>query len=79
MSKVKVTLAVGLLLLAGIGAYTLTRAPVRVVARSGTPENSALGVTIGDTVLCQAGEVLPAGVTGIRLPIVAFYGSNVNV
>jgi hypothetical protein len=79
MSKVKATLALGVLLLAGLGVYTLTRAPVRVVSRSGAPENATLGVTIGDTVLCQPGEVLPAGVTAIRLPLIAFYGANVNL
>ena len=79
MSPARAALVLGVLLLAGVGAYTLTRSPVRVVARSGSQENTALGVTIGDTVLCQPGEVLPAGVTGIRLPIVAFYGSPVNL
>jgi hypothetical protein len=79
MRNVKVTLAVGVLLMAGVGAVTLTRAPVRVLRASGVPENAALGVTIGDTVVCQAGEVLPSGVSAIRLPAIGFYGSNVSV
>jgi hypothetical protein len=79
MRNVKVTLAVGLLLLAGVGAVTLTRAPVRVLRASGEPENAPLGVTIGDTVICQSGEVLPSGTSAIRLPVIAFFGSNVSV
>lgn len=78
MSKVKATLALGALLLAGVGAYTLTRSPVRVVAFSGKPQKE-LGVTIGDLVLCQPGEVLPAGATAVRLPLIAFYGANVKL
>lgn len=78
MSKVK-ALALGALLLAGIGAYTLTRAPVRVLARSGNPESIELGATVGDVALCQPGEVLPAGTTAIRLPLIAFYGAHVNL
>jgi hypothetical protein len=79
MRNVKVTLAVGILLIAGVGAVTLTRSPVRVLRASGARDNTELGVTIGDTVLCQPGELLPAGTTAIRLPIIAFYGSHVTV
>lgn len=79
MRKVKITIALGILLVAGIGAVTLTRAPVRVVHESGSAEFAELGVTIGDTVICQSDELLPAGVTAIRLPIVAFFGTRVNL
>jgi hypothetical protein len=79
MRNVKVTLAVGILLIAGVGAVTLTRSPVRVLRASGARDNTELGVTIGDTVICQPGEVLPGGVSAIRLPVIAFYGSQVSV
>jgi hypothetical protein len=79
MRNVKVTLAVGILLIAGVGAVTLTRSPVRVLRASGARDDTELGVTIGDTVICQPDEVLPAGVSAIRLPLIAFYGAHVSV
>ena len=79
MSKVKATLAAGIVLIAGIGALTLTRSPPRVLRLSGPPANSSLGVTIADPAICQAEEVLPADVSAIRLPLIAFFGSKVHV
>jgi hypothetical protein len=79
MRKVTVTLALGILLLGAAGAVTLTRSPVRVAYQSGSPEHALLGVTIGDTVLCQADELMPAGIAAIRLPMVVFFGMPVSL
>jgi hypothetical protein len=83
MRNVKVTLAVGIALIAAVGAVTLTRSPPRV-ARVGVPGGDAgstttLASTPSDITVCQAHEALPAGVTGIRLAIWAFYGAQVHV
>ncbi len=84
MSSVKVTLAVGIALLVAAIAVTLTRAPPRVVRavaqeRVGRGEHRKLGLTASNIAVCQAGEVLPAGVSGIRFSMRAFYGARVQV
>ncbi len=82
MRKVTVTLAVGVALLAAVGAVTLTRSPPRVL-RVGEPggdaNNRLLTSSASDFAICQPDEALPAGVTGIRLALWAFYGANVHV
>jgi hypothetical protein len=82
MRKVKVTLAAGIALLAVVGAVTLTRSPPRVVrvgVPGGLPKNSILAQVTGDIAVCQANEALPSDVTGIRLSVWGFYGSQVHV
>jgi hypothetical protein len=76
--QVKVTLGVGIALIAIVGAYTLTRSPPRVV-RTNSPGQALVATTISDLSFCQAGETLPAGVSGIRLAIWAFFGANIHV
>ncbi|HUN77779.1 MAG TPA: hypothetical protein VMU32_02545 [Solirubrobacteraceae bacterium] len=78
-SQAKIALALGFLLIAGIGAYTLTRAPPRVLSSPGGPAGKVLGTTHRDIAVCQPHEVLPAGTTAIRLPLIAFFGADVNV
>jgi hypothetical protein len=79
MRNVKVTLAIGIALMAAAGALVLTRSPPRVV-RVGEPDaHSALADVTGDIAVCQANEVLPAGVSGIRLSMWAFLGWNMHV
>jgi hypothetical protein len=75
---VKVTLGVGIALIAIVGAYTLTRSPPRVV-RASPPVQSPVATTIAGASFCQGGETLPAGVSGIRLAIWAFFGANIHV
>jgi hypothetical protein len=84
MSNVKVTLAAGIALLVVVGVVTLTRSPPRVVRavaqeHVGRGERHRLGLTTSDIAICQAGEVLPRGVSGIRLSLRAFYGAQVHV
>ena len=82
MRNVSIALAVGIALLAVVGAVTLTRAPPRVV-RVGEPGGDVVAGTLAraaiDFAVCQPGEALPAGVSGIRLALWAFYGANVHV
>ena len=82
MSNVKVTLAVGVALLIAMGAVALTRSPPRV-AGVGVPTGDAsdvpLGKALGDMTICQSGEVLPAGVSGIRIGMWAFLGAKMHV
>jgi hypothetical protein len=84
--KVAITLAVGLTLLAGVGIVALKQAPPRVV-RIGAPGVKAIGptgattigFTTGEPTICQAGEVLPSGVSSIRLSVWAFFGPPVRL
>lgn len=75
---VKVTLGVGIALVVAVSALVLTRSPPRVV-RVGV-KTLVRGPTIpGTAEVCQANEVLPAGVSAIRLSLVGFYGARVGV
>jgi hypothetical protein len=84
--KAAITFVAGAALLAGATAAVLTQAPPRVVL-IGAPGVKALsrigasGVyfTTGGGRICQQGEVLPRGVSAIRLSIWAFFGTPVNV
>jgi hypothetical protein len=78
MSNVKITLTTGIVLMIAAGALTLTQAPPRVV-RAGVPERAKVAFTTGDSTICQADEVLPSGVSAIRLGLVAGYGASVHV
>jgi hypothetical protein len=82
MRNVTAALAVGVALLAVVGAVTLTRSPPRVV-RVGVPGGDAHSALLAheaiDFAACQPDEVLPAGVSGVRLALWAFYGANVHV
>lgn len=86
MRRAIVAFVVGFAVLAAIGAVTLAKAPPRVV-RSGTPGAKALepaganliGQQTGERTVCQNNEVLPAGVTAIRLGIWGFFGELVHL
>jgi hypothetical protein len=75
---VKVTLGVSIALMIIVGALTLTRSPPRVV-RVSASSNDTLGTAVADIEVCQASEVLPAGVPAIRLAVGAYYGARVRV
>jgi hypothetical protein len=77
--NVKITLAAGLVLMAAVAAIVLTRAPPSVVGADGPPPDTRLGLTTGDSTICQADETVPQGASAIRLSVVAFYGANVHV
>lgn len=79
MSKFKVTLAASLVVMIAAIALVLTAAPPRVARANGPIASQGLGVTQNELTLCQSGETLPAGVTAIRVSIVAFIGSNMQV
>jgi hypothetical protein len=74
----KLTLGVSIALIAIVGAYTLTRSPPRVV-RASSPGQALVATTIADASFCQTGETLPAGVSGIRLSVWAYFGANIHV
>jgi hypothetical protein len=79
MRNVKVTLAIGIALMAAVGALVLTRSPPRVARVGETDAHALLADVTGDLTVCQANEVLPAGVSGIRLSMWAFLGWDMRV
>ena len=75
---VRVTIVVGLALLAGVCAYALTRSPSQVV-RSGPKVEGLVGLTPADSEFCQAGELLPADVSAIRMSLAAYFGAQLRL
>lgn len=74
----RVTIVVGLALLAGVCAYALTRAPSQVV-RAGPRAAGLLSGTYHSAEVCQAEEVLPADVSAIRVSLAAYFGAHVRL
>jgi hypothetical protein len=75
---VKVTLVVGVAILAAVCAFVLTRSPPRVV-RAGPKPSDLITALSGDGQACQTREVMPAGVTAVRLSIGAYVGARIHV
>jgi hypothetical protein len=79
MRNVKVTLVGSVVLVVAAVALTLTGSAPQIVHANGPRADTSLGITISAPTICQANEVLPAGVTMIRVSIAAFYGSDVRL
>jgi hypothetical protein len=79
MKSAKITLAVGVVLIAVVVAFTLTRSPPRVLRASSQGSGTQLGAPTGDAALCQDNETLPAGTTAVRISMWAFVGARVRV
>jgi hypothetical protein len=75
---VKVTLGLGVVILIAVCAYALTRSPPRVL-RAGLKETGELNATDANAAACQPGETLPAGVSALRLSILAYVGARIQV
>jgi hypothetical protein len=69
----KLALVMSLVLMVAVAALTLTHAPLRVV-RVSTKAEEILGTTTSSPTTCQPGEVLPSGVSAVRLGIEASFG-----
>jgi hypothetical protein len=78
MRRVALALASGLVVLAATLGVTLSRSPP-LVARSVNTEEDSLGYNEQGLVACQAGELLPAGTTAIRLSLGAYTGPSVKL
>jgi hypothetical protein len=79
MRGVRNALAAGLGLTALAVAAVLSRSPVTVLAASGPPPNSEVGLTRGGATACQSDERLPSGTRAIRLSLSAFTGPSLSV
>jgi hypothetical protein len=79
MKSAKITLAVGVALIAVVVAFTLTRSPPRVLQGSWHGSGTELGAPTGDAAVCEDNETLPAGTTAARISMWAFVGARVRV
>lgn len=78
-----ITFIAGAVLIAAILVLTLSvNAPARVVHIGNVGPNAetgGLGRTINEPTICQAGEVLPSGVSAIRVSVWGFYGAHIHL
>lgn len=79
MTRAAVTLAAGLALVAIVLLVTLSGSPTVVVRTNGTPAGEPIREIGSGVGACQSGELLPAGVSAIRLTLVANAGPRVTV
>ncbi len=76
--RVRVALAVGLVLIALAFVLTLAHAPLSVARRGVAPERTLVGTT-KPAAACQGNETLPRGTTALRLSLTAALGPRVTV
>lgn len=78
-SPTAAALAAGLALLAIALVVTLSGSPLVVAHANNTPADQPILRATSHTGACQDGEVLPAGISAIRLILVAVVGPSVSV
>jgi hypothetical protein len=74
----KATIAVSVALMAIIGALTLTHSPARILRASATAQ-AVVGYTTSNPAACQKNEVLPGGVSAIRVWLDSGLGPSLRV
>jgi hypothetical protein len=79
MRRTAVALAAGLALVAIAIVVTLSGSPLTVVHSNGVPVEYLIGEAKGEIAACQAGELLPAGVSALRFPFESDAGPRVSV
>jgi hypothetical protein len=79
MSKVTITLLASLAAMTAAVALVLGGSPPRIARANGPLGSNSLGVTQAEATICQPNETLPAGASAIRVSLVAFLGSNMQV
>ncbi len=80
MRGVKVALAAGLTLIVVAIGLVLLHSPASVAHTNGTPgQEHRVAFTTHSATYCQAGELLPAGTSALRLALSAFSGPRVRV
>ncbi|MGC2373580.1 MAG: hypothetical protein WA484_06875, partial [Solirubrobacteraceae bacterium] len=79
MTRVAAALAAGLALLAIALVVTLSGSPVVVAHTNSIPADEPILEAKSGAGACQDGELVPAGISGIRLTLVADAGPRVSV
>lgn len=78
-ARVSLALAAGLALMAMAVGVTLTRSPPTVAWSDQTPLKGSFLKTAHSVQACQGNEMLPAGVSAVRLSLYDAYGPRVSV
>jgi hypothetical protein len=78
MTRISIALAVGLALIAIAAGVTLSRSPLTLASRAQTSEHTLISA-VRPAIACQGGEVLPQGVTAIRLGLNTIIGPHVTL
>lgn len=79
VTRAKLALVVGLALMAIAIVVTLSGSPLVVAHANGTVPNEAIVETSNAAEACQGGEVLPAGISAIRLTLSSVAGPRVSL
>jgi hypothetical protein len=79
MTRASITLAVGLVLVTIAIVVTLSGSPLLVVDTNGTPASQELVEASTGAGACQSDEYMPAGISAIRLTLVAAVGPRVGL
>jgi hypothetical protein len=79
VTRAKVVLAAGLVLMAIAIVVTLSGSPLVVAHANGTVPNEAIVETANEAEACQGGEVLPAGISAIRITLLSDAGPRVSL
>lgn len=79
MTRATVVFAAGLALVAIVLVVTLSGSPLVVARANALPASKRIIVATSDAAACQAEEVLPAGISAIRIMLVADAGPRVKV
>jgi hypothetical protein len=79
MTRTTAALAGGLTLLAIVLVLTLSGSPLIVAHANATPASAPILEADSGSGACQAGEALPAGISAIRLTLVAAAGPRVSL
>jgi hypothetical protein len=80
MHSVKITLALGLAIIAAAIGMVLSESPPRVLATNSVSARETLAISpVSSVAACQANERLPRGTTAIRLSLSVFTGPRVTV
>ena len=79
MTRARVALAAGLMLMLVAIGLTLTRSPPSVAWSDSTPLEGTFAEVMGGSQACQAHEELPQGASAVRLSLYAGLGPRVSV
>jgi hypothetical protein len=77
--RIRLALAIGLLLIALATAVTLAHAPLVVARDNSAVTHTSLVTTTGPAEACQRDEVLPGGTSAVRFGLTTVLGPRVNV
>jgi hypothetical protein len=78
-TRVMTTLVIGLAVIAALLARALLETPQMVIASNSVTVTGELAHFPARAVVCQAGEILPASTTALRMSLIAYVGPAVSV